>query len=148
MRPRISLAIVATDLFGLRPSVFRDGEITWRHLAASCAVFGLLPQYRLDGRRHSDGGLLGALPVWAARQLGATRIVGIHLLPRPPVALRVTRSLLRALARFAPAIEGVATMIAPAHPLGRLRDTAVWSPENARRWIELGRRDAKTAELW
>src|SRR5579863_3753048 len=35
---RTSFAITVTDLLRLKPKIFRDAEITWRHLAASCAL--------------------------------------------------------------------------------------------------------------
>ncbi len=35
---------------------------------------------RIDGKLCADGGLLGALPVWAVARMGATRIVAINVL--------------------------------------------------------------------
>ena len=70
------IAVVVTDLLRLKPGIFRGSEVTWRHLAASCAVPLVLPQVRIDGRWYSDGGLLNPLPVYAAVELGATEILG------------------------------------------------------------------------
>ena len=84
--PHAGIAVVLTDVARLKPRIFRGGEITWKHLAASCALPGVLPQYRIGGRWYSDGGLLNPLPVWAAAELGATRILALHALPRIPGA--------------------------------------------------------------
>src|SRR5580765_1737964 len=81
--PRIPLAITATELPRMKPRIFRDSEITWQHLAASCALPVVLPQVRIGSHWYSDGGLLGALPSWAAAELGAKRIIGLQALPEP-----------------------------------------------------------------
>src|SRR4051812_9155483 len=47
---RRPFALTVTDIVTLKPRVYRDGEITWRHLAGSCAVPPVMPQVRLDGR--------------------------------------------------------------------------------------------------
>ena len=65
-KPRVSFAVVLTDLFRLQPRIFRGSEVTWRHLAASTAVAGLFDQVPIDGRLYSDGGLLATVPLWAA----------------------------------------------------------------------------------
>ena len=83
-RPRIDYAVVVTDLLRMKPVIYRGGEVTWRHLAASCAVPLVLPQVRIDGRWCSDGGLLNPLPVYAAVELGATEILGLQALPEIP----------------------------------------------------------------
>ncbi|MEI9811998.1 MAG: patatin-like phospholipase family protein [Acidobacteriota bacterium] len=77
-------ALTVTDLLTMKPRVYRDGEVTWRHLAASCAVPIALPQVNIDGRWYGDGGLLEPLPISAAVGLGATRIEGLHVLARFP----------------------------------------------------------------
>ena len=61
--PAIDFAVVITDLLRLKPRVVPESEVTWRHLAASCAVPLVLPQMRIDGRLYSDGGLLNPVPV-------------------------------------------------------------------------------------
>src|SRR5580658_100375 len=86
-QPRIDYAVVVTDLLRLKPKVFRGDAVTWRHLAASCAVPLVLPPVRIDGRYYLDGGLLNPLPVYAAVELGATEIVGLQALPDIPSAV-------------------------------------------------------------
>src|SRR5581483_7327689 len=49
-------AAVLTDSLRIKPAIFQDGEVTWQHLAASCAIPFVLPQYKIKGRWYSDGG--------------------------------------------------------------------------------------------
>src|SRR5690606_14270749 len=77
-KPVLPLGVVATHMASLTPRLFRDEEIGWQTVLASCAVPFVLPQYRLEGGWHGDGGLLGALPIWAAVEMGATHVVAIN----------------------------------------------------------------------
>ena len=71
----------------------------------SCAIFGVLPQMRIQGRRYTDGGLLQSLPLWAACEMGATDIVAINVLPRlPGSALQGAVRLFRRIAPKPPAV--------------------------------------------
>jgi len=143
-------AVVVTDLLRLKPRIFRGPEVTWRHLAASCAVPLVLPQIRIDGRLYSDGGLLNPLPVYAAIELGATEIVALQALPEIP-SLLLKPFVLGFRAVFGvhpPSPEGVrVTVLEPSQRLGSLRDALRWKRENIERWIELGRRDAKNISI-
>src|SRR5688572_7996753 len=122
--PRIPLVVLATEIFPPRSRAFGPGGITWSHLAASCAVLGALPQYRIGGKRHSDGGLLCGMPIQAAVANGATRIVAINCLPRMPLAVRGALRLLRAVSRRrnrgGKRVDVVT--VSPSRPLGSLRD--------------------------
>ncbi len=136
---RTSFALTVTDLLRLKPRIFRDAEITWRHLAASCALPGVLPQIRIAGRLYSDGGLLNPLPVWAAVELGATRIVALHALPELPSAwLRMVAKPFRG--RYNPPLPaGVeVNVICPSRTLGTLSDSLHWKRDNIERWLALG----------
>jgi NTE family protein len=147
---RVDYAVVLTDLVRLKPKVFRGGEIAWRHLAASCAIPGVLPVHKIDGRRHCDGGLLNPLPVWAAVELGATRVVALHALPRiPSVWLKPFVKGFRWGFGFNPPLPpGVELLtIQPDGPLGSVRDALLWRRENVERWIELGYRAAENAAI-
>jgi predicted acylesterase/phospholipase RssA len=146
--PSIPLTVLATDLFRLRLKAFTTPGLTWRHLAASCALFGLFPQYRIDGRRYSDGGLLCGLPIRPAAQMGARRIVAINCLPGMPLPIRAALRLMRCLTggapkQSSPGVKIEVTMVAPSAPLGSLKDAACWDRGRAERWIEAGRRDAE-----
>ncbi|HLJ50253.1 MAG TPA: patatin-like phospholipase family protein [Bryobacteraceae bacterium] len=144
-QPRIDFALVTTELATLTPRIHRAPEITVDLLVASTAIIGIFPQVRIEGRLHSDGGLLNVLPLWAAAELGAERIVGINVLPVPTGAIPwlVVRTL-RKLSRFEPALpRGVeAQIIAPSSGLGTSREMLYWNRARAERWIAQGERDA------
>jgi predicted acylesterase/phospholipase RssA len=144
-RPQTSVGVVAVELPRLRPRLFRDGEIGWRHLAASCAVPVGYPPVRIAGMLYSDGGLLGALPLWAATQVGARQVIAINALPEmPSVVVRGFVRSVRALSRHVSDVQdsGDTTVIRPNGALGRLREAMYWQKENIERWIEQGFRDA------
>src|SRR5207342_2949783 len=71
--------VVVTDTLRLKPRLFTGAEVNCRHLRASCGA------YPIQGRMYTDGGLLNPLPLWAAREMGATQILAIDVLPRWPV---------------------------------------------------------------
>jgi NTE family protein len=137
-KPRIEYGAVLTDTLRLRPRLFRGPDLTWQHLAASAAVLGLYPQYRIDGRLYSDGGLLSALPLWAAVEMGAERIIAINALPvMPSVLIRKLVGAIRAVSRFKPEIPTEFIQIAPSESLGSAKDMLYWNRENADRWIRV-----------
>ena len=140
-QPRTEFAVAVTDLLRMKPLVFRNDEVTWRHMAASCAIPGVFRQYWIDGRLCSDGGLLNPLPVWAAVQLGATHIVGVHALPQiPDWWLKPVVKGFRRVAGHNPATppEIRLDVIAPPHPLGGVNDAIRWKRENIERWLQEG----------
>jgi NTE family protein len=146
--PKMEFAMIATDLLKLRPRIFMADEITWQHLAASVAIVGIFDQVRIDGRVYSDGGLLSALPVWAAAELGAEKILALNVLPEAPGAVAKTFvRAMRLMSPFRPAVPVAADVftIAPEHLLGRPTEAIYWTRENAERWIERGREDAASA---
>lgn len=143
--PQIEFAVVLTDVTRLKPKVFQ-GEITWKHLAASCAIPGVMPQYRIGGRWYSDGGLLNPLPVWAAVELGATEIVALNALPQIPSAWlsRAAKLFRRVAGHHPPLPEGVAlTVIETGGPLGSIDDALRWKRDNVERWMDMGFTAAK-----
>jgi predicted acylesterase/phospholipase RssA len=144
-RPQTRYAVVLTDLFKLRPRVFEGGDVTWQHLAASCAVLGCFEQRRIGGRIYSDGGLLSVLPVWAARELGATRIIAVNALPQmPSAAVRTLVGGLRRISGFRPGLKDPpgTIRIEPRALLGSATDLLRWNRDKVGRWIEQGERDA------
>jgi NTE family protein len=147
-QPRIDYAVVVTDLLRMKPNVFRGDAVTWRHLAASCAVPLVLPPVRIDGRWCLDGGLLNPLPVYAAVELGATEIVGLQALPEIPSAvLKPFVRAFRAVFGVHPALpSGVElTVIEPGRRLGSLSDAVRFERGNVEGWLEQGYRDAKAS---
>lgn len=139
-------ALTVTETLRMKPRIYQNGEITWKHLAASCAVPVVLPQVKLDGRWLSDGGLLGPLPVWAAVELGATEIVGLNVLGKFP--LRLVGPFVGAFrATFAPRKVIPADVRVwerqPSRMLGGMKSTFFGSQTEVRSWIELGAEDTR-----
>ncbi|PWU00877.1 MAG: hypothetical protein C5B51_24330 [Terriglobia bacterium] len=118
----------------------RGSEITWRHLAATASIPFLFPSVSIDGRRYVDGGLLGALPVWAAEEMGAARVIAVQCLTGLP--FRVLRSILPSRG-VSPGLQ--VTFVVPSQPLGSIREALFWSRTNTERWIALGERDGEEA---
>lgn len=148
--PRLEYAVALTDLLRLKPRIFSGAEITWRHLAASCAIPGLLPQRRIGGRWYGDGGLLNPLPVWAAVELGASRILALHALPViPSRLLKPFVKGFRCVAGYNPPLPvGVElTLIQADGPLGSMRDAVRWKRDNVERWLEMGYTAAKNISI-
>jgi len=143
---RRPFALTVTDIWPLRVRVYRDKEITWRHLAASCALPLVLPQVRLNGRWSTDGGLLEALPISTAVALGATEIVGLHVLrPFPSMVLgSLAMAVRRGLGPSDTLPTGVRLRVgSPREKLGGLRDTAWASGEQVEAWIARGAEDMR-----
>jgi NTE family protein len=139
-RARIPFGLTITEVPRMRPRLVCGSEIDWRHLAATCSIPLCFPPVVIEGRRYVDGGLLGALPLWAAQQMGATRAVALNALTALP--FRLMRKLLRR-SQAVPSLETI--MIEPSQPLGPLRHAVFWSKENIRGSIELGERDGARA---
>jgi NTE family protein len=146
--PKTEYAAVAMDVFRLRPTLFTAEQMTWSHLLASCAVLGAFDLQRLDGRFYADGGILSALPLWAAAELGATRIIAVNPLPDAPRPLQWASSVGRAIARFRPdQLNGAEVLrITPRQPLGRFREMLQYRRDRIERWIAEGEQDAARME--
>ena len=105
------LAVVASDLDRQAPIVFNQGDLGVA-VQASCAIPGRFPPVRVNGRDVVDGDVLSPLPVKAARDLGATRVIAVDVAvhmdkPRPEGAARylegdrIKRTLIDAEAKLA-----------------------------------------------
>jgi NTE family protein len=136
-RPRIPFGLTVVEVPRLRPVLVRGADVTWPILAASCSVPVLFPSVRIGRRRYVDGGLMGALPLWAACEMGATRVVAVNALNTQPF-----RALHRLLGQRRPAPAPQISLLEPSTPLGSLRDAVRWSRANIERWVEQGERDA------
>jgi NTE family protein len=134
--PRIPFGLTLTEVPRLRLHLFRNDEITADHLTAACAIPLCFPPVEIGGRKYVDGGLLGALPVWAAEEMGATRAIALNCLTTLPFRM------LKAIVRPRQATSRLhVDVIEPSKPLGSLWAAMAWSPENIRRWLDLGRQD-------
>jgi NTE family protein len=148
--PDRPVGIVANAYPRLRPQLFRDQEITWQHLAASCAVPFFLRQPQIGGFTYADGGLFDSLNVWAAFQMGATHAVVINCWkPRQPWIIDKPVGWFAARRRReASSIPQVAqpqnrvVVIEPDSTLGRMRDSMYWRRSLIDEWRERGQADA------
>jgi NTE family protein len=75
---RIPLAVVATDLTSGEPVVFTHGHLV-DAIRASCAFPGLFEPVQIGTRCLADGGLVAPVPTCAAREMGATTVIGVSV---------------------------------------------------------------------
>jgi predicted acylesterase/phospholipase RssA len=97
---------------------------------------------------YCDGGVLEALPLWAAEEMGATRVIAVNASKFiAPWAVGIMIKGVRRLGRVQPRPPGDprVTLITPTGYLGNFLDGATWRRENIVRWIELGEVDAIAA---
>ena len=139
-RPRIPFGLTVVEVPRLRARLARDSGITEWHLAASCSIPLCFPPVRIDGKYYVDGGLLGALPLWAAEAMGATRAIAVNALKHP--LFRAAHAILD---RRQPGAALETMRIEPSVPLGSIRDAVVWKRPAIERWLELGERDGMAA---
>jgi len=66
----------------LRAHIVRDRDITWKHLAATCAIPFGLSAVEIEARFYVDGDCARDCPV-AAEELGARRAVALNVLNTP-----------------------------------------------------------------
>jgi NTE family protein len=139
-RPQIPFGLTVVEARSMRPRLVCAPQITWRHLAATCSIPLLFPPVLIDGRAHVDGGLMGALPLWAAPEMGARRVIALNCLHGLP--FRMLRAVLPVRPPRSP-LEVIT--ITPSERLGSLHDALYWSRANMEKWIDLGERDGKRA---
>jgi NTE family protein len=146
-QPRTEFGVVLTQLPNMRQRVFRGGEVTWKHLAVACSAPVVFRPRRIDGVLYADGGLVNALPLWAAAKLGADRILAINLLEHLPSALlRTWRRVIRPIARRSMESGGLEVLtIAAGAPLGSMYHMFEWEYGNVYGWLEQGKRDGIAA---
>jgi NTE family protein len=94
---RLPFAAVALDLGSGKVVVLDRGPLR-RAIAASCAMPGVLNPVEHDGRLLVDGGWAEAVPVRAARQLGADIVIAVEV-GDPPAAFEAPRNALDVIAR-------------------------------------------------
>ncbi|HEY1264683.1 MAG TPA: patatin-like phospholipase family protein [Terriglobales bacterium] len=75
---RIPLAVTATDFSSGEGVVFRSGPLV-DPVRASCAYPGMFLPVKIDGRLLIDGMLSHAVPTVPLREMGATRVLAVHL---------------------------------------------------------------------
>jgi NTE family protein len=145
--PRLPFALTVVRWPRLRTEVVRSPDVTAAHLFATCSIPVFLPSVTINGSRYLDGGLLEKLPLRAAAELGATRIIAVDSLPAlDRWWLRAGTSFVRL---FKPSLhlpDGLdLTVITPSEDLGDVNDAVFWRRENIDRWVDMGVRDARAA---
>ena len=75
---RIPLAVTATDFSTGEPAVFHSGPLV-DPVRASCAYPGMFLPVKIRGRLLVDGMLAHAVPSVPLRQMGAKRVLAVHL---------------------------------------------------------------------
>ena len=75
---QIPMAVVATDLSTGEPVVLSHGSLV-DAIRASCAFPGLFEPVEIGTRCLADGALVAAVPTQAARDLGATFVLGVSV---------------------------------------------------------------------
>jgi NTE family protein len=146
-QPRLQLGVVLAELPLFRPRLMALPDLGPLHLQATCSVPLFLPSVEIDGKRYADGGLFEKLPIWAALEMGATRIIAVDSMPNlnnwwlraGSQAARIVRPP----RRYAPGLN--LTIVSPSEPLGDANAGVFWKRENVDRWIALGARDAAAA---
>ncbi len=146
--PDRPVAVVANAYPFLRPHLFRNREITWEHLAASCALPFFLRQPQIDGFTYADGGIFDSLNIWAAFEMGATHVVAVNCWkPQQPWIIDKSVGWLadRRRRQASPAKNSAHRIVTiePALPLGRLRDSMYWQRPSIDDWRARGQSDAR-----
>jgi predicted acylesterase/phospholipase RssA len=122
-------------------------DVRPEHLHATCSIPLFLPPVEINGRRYLDGGIFDKLPIGAAIEIGATRIIAIDSLPDVGRWwLRLGTAAVSLFKRRRDCPRDIEVMlISPSQPLGDANAAVFWKRENIERWIELGMRDTARA---
>jgi len=76
---QIPLAVSATDVLSGEGCVFRSGTLV-DAVRASCAYPGMFLPVSINGRLYVDGMLAHAVPTVPLREMGAERVLAVHLI--------------------------------------------------------------------
>jgi predicted acylesterase/phospholipase RssA len=132
--------VVLTELPRFRPRLFVNQEVNWRHLAASCAVIGVLPMQQFDKRTYADGGILDPRPLSGFSHFDIDVVISVNILPiRARSAYGGMIKSLQWVTRYASSVNVKILEIGPADFLGGLGDAVRFKRENFDRWFTEGR---------
>jgi len=149
-RPKAPYGLTAVEIPNLRLHLIRDGDVTVKHLLATCSIPCGYPAVRVNGRWLVDGGFMSVLPLWAAVEMGGMRAVAVHAMPQMPS--RIIRWTVNAFRRLG-GEPGVpldldVRMIAPSPPAKKLRDFIRWDRDAITKLIARGVEDGRAAKLF
>jgi len=82
---RVPLSVVATDVVTGKPVIFRDHGDVCLPIRASCSYPGVFEPVRYGDQLLVDGAISMEVPAWAARDMGATLVIAVHLPAQPAV---------------------------------------------------------------
>jgi len=146
-RPKKEFGLVVVQIPRLRTVLVRYPDVTAAHLQATCSIPYFLPSVEINGKRFVDGGFFEKLPIWAAAEMGATRIVAVDCLPSfGNWWLRAGIGVAKLIApsrRLPPNLD--ITIVEPSERMGTANDAVFWKKENVERWARLGEKDALQA---
>lgn len=146
-QPAIPFGVVVTELPGLHARLIQHPNVLAAHLHATCSIPLFLPTVKIGAKRYLDGGIFEKLPLWAAIEMGATRIIAIDSLPKVGkwwLHLGISLAHTFKPRRRYPADLDL-TVISPSEPLGDADAAVFWKRPNIERWVDLGLRDAARA---
>ena len=78
----LPFAAVSADILTGASHVFTQGSLR-EALVASSAIPGIFEPVRKNGRLLVDGGIADNLPIEVAREMGATQVVAVDIMPLP-----------------------------------------------------------------
>src|SRR5579863_3730520 len=145
--PRIPFGVVVIELPRLHARLVRHPNVVAAHLQATCSIPLFLPSVKIGGRRYLDGGLFEKVPIWAAIEMGATRIIAIDSMPKVGkwwMHLGINIAYAFKPRRQYPRDLDL-TVISPSETLGDTDDAVYWKRSNIERWVDMGMRDAAAA---
>lgn len=142
-----NFGLVVVQLPFLKSHLIRGSSITARHLLATASIPLAMPSVSIGGKVFTDGGLLEDVPLWAAVEMGATKIIAIDAMHFDcPWWYRAGVS---PMGLFAPRIRAELksniTLIRPSRPLGHYSTALAWNRARIQEWLDLGYSDARSA---
>ena len=146
-QPVLDFGLVLVELPFLRSRLIRRQAVTADHLTATASIPVAMPAVVIGGKMFSDGGMLEDVPMWAALEMGATKIVAINAMHYDaPWWYRLGTSPTKILAPRMPAGKKAQTLvITPSKPLGPYHDALSWNRAKIKEWLERGYKDAERA---
>jgi NTE family protein len=143
-QPRLPFGVVLIQLQNLHPRLVQFPDVQAAHLHATCSMPVFLPPVTIAGRRYLDGALFEKIPLWAAIEMGATRIIAVDSMPNVGkwwlhLATDIAHAF-RKPRRYPADLD--LTIISPSGTLGDANDAVFWKRANIDRWVEMGMRDA------